>query len=123
MNTHTPGPYWVQNESALSTRIIDETGWRVALCGHTQQDVDDLRTGYPGANAIRIVRCLNALDGVANPSAVPACIEALRKVVRGWDEILKGTLPPLVKAHIAAVIDGEKALAALAALEKPDNEA
>jgi hypothetical protein len=77
MSGHTPEP-WVSRAvvdrhdfNATAADVQGPHGEFVADCGSHE---------HATANGRRIVSCVNALAGVANPEAVPQMIEALRKI-------------------------------------------
>lgn len=57
------------------------------------------------ADAARIVACVNACAGIADPAAIPNALEALRRVdASGWlDSVPCGPLAGFVRAALAAL--------------------
>lgn len=74
---HTPGPWFVDGVY-ISAPDGEREPWQVAMmmdfCG---EPVDQTP-----ANAARIVACVNALEGIPDPSVVGEAIEALRLVAK-----------------------------------------
>lgn len=76
---HTPGPWFVDTSRPKAPYGIcqdNEHGWGIA----------EVKTfaleGTDEGNAKRIVSCVNACEGIADPSAVKDMYEALLLVVR-----------------------------------------
>lgn len=72
----TPGPWKLTTPNLIS--IVSPDGYWIA---------DVPRNGK--ANAKRIVACVNALEGFADPSAAPDLLEAAEAVIKFMDEINK----------------------------------
>lgn len=71
----TPEPW--QIEARNRQRIEDADGKSIATTAYTTSRSDSERH----ANSARVCACVNALAGVANPQAIPALIEAVRRDV------------------------------------------
>lgn len=121
MNTHTAGPW---------KAVHDVPNWRWVLHGNTQPTAFGHFVGWSpdgvtteeedAANSARIVACVNALDGVANPGAVPRALGILRRgvgLIRTYQERGLRTDREALN-HLEA-----DAREALAALEKPEEKA
>ena len=70
-------------------------------------------------NAERIVACVNACTGIQNPAALPAAVEALRRLVDAFttDACISPNMPVQISVETNGVAL-DKARAALAQLER-----
>jgi hypothetical protein len=80
MGKHTPAP-WIVSGDRVVTKDCNTT--KVIFRHNTEGSVGH-QPDFPGweqaqANAARIVECVNALEGVENPSGVKAALEAIAR--------------------------------------------
>jgi hypothetical protein len=69
---HTPGPWDSENKNVWSENGLNAD----------QSNLATTHGPFAKANAERIVACVNACDGIADPSAVKDLLEALRTLVQ-----------------------------------------
>lgn len=86
MSKHTKEP-WAQSHRKAKhregyyTEVYDSAGETIAtLAWYPVEEPGGVTSTSRSANAARIVACVNALEGIADPSAVKDAIEALRKI-------------------------------------------
>lgn len=83
---HTKEPWDVAPKSPHL--IYSLIGDAIAECDGS---VDGKSREWDHANAARIVACVNACAGIADPSAIPDAIHALQKIVEwAWEHLRKG---------------------------------
>lgn len=84
---HTPAPWTVEDGSSSGhccfTHSIQGTDGRPVAEVIRQYEVEEDEQNK--ANASRIVECVNACEGLADPSAVPELLEALEDLLAGWE--------------------------------------
>lgn len=86
MNTkHTPTPWTLRISGGPTATVIDANGEMVLPLGEIECGWTDTSTGSyvdPEPEVMvmeRIVKCVNACEGLADPSVVPELLEALKK--------------------------------------------
>ncbi|WP_066281919.1 hypothetical protein [Blastomonas sp. CCH1-A6] len=77
---HTPGPWAVVNGSLISSNLDSEGQEIDRPVGNQGIYVAQTKGPDSNPNAARIVACVNACEGIANPDVVPEAIAALRGV-------------------------------------------
>lgn len=79
---HTPGPWRILNEWSPETVGTED--------GATVANTCFGRSWQGKANAARIVECVNACEGLADPSAVPDLLAACENLLTAWDTATTG---------------------------------
>lgn len=83
---HTPGPWSVDPESEDAEAFVifgpeKDNGWcSLIACLAKRSDLP------VEANAARIVACVNACEGIADPSVVPKLLETLKMAERTFGD-------------------------------------
>ena len=110
---HTPGPWRVYNFGdggpGLMVAASDEAETYVAQCDNISASA--ISKEQMIANARRIVACVNACEGIANPEAVGELVEACQLVIAAYGRTdssqptmlalaIKSTLAALAKAGV-----------------------
>jgi hypothetical protein len=78
---HTPEPWSVVTPHPGQFAIVPENRQKHATT-HTLAYIRDFQSNDE-ANAARIVACVNACEGIADPGAVPDLLAALRELMTG----------------------------------------
>lgn len=110
MTGHTPGPWAAVDErdgGVLAFRIASSKGTDAVahVVGYTDVEGNDPTTE---ANAARIVQCVNALEGVADPAAVLAEVRAALTDARDRLAGMTGVPDPLPRVRAALALLGAK---------------
>jgi hypothetical protein len=78
---HTPGPWRIGQDSAAHA-IWTAGNVPASLIVAIRPDCTE-QDNNRQANAARIVACVNAMEGIADPGAVPDLLAALRELMTG----------------------------------------
>ncbi len=80
MSKHTPGPWKVFNVNEIRQ---EKDGYRTLATTCTDAAGAAGVSAKSKANAARIVECVNALEGVENPAALPTLLRKLKHEIEG----------------------------------------
>lgn len=90
---HTPGPWEVQTPMGDGAPWIVQSGkqayeWEaIAALGDCLEDLNprSVAARTIAANAARIVSCVNACEGIADPSAIKDVVEAAKRHLEAYE--------------------------------------
>lgn len=80
MSKHTPGP-WILEKPELDCVAISASSGDWLDLASVAIRVNDKHDPEGQANAARIVACVNACEGLADPSVVPELLAALEELL------------------------------------------
>lgn len=109
--SHTPEPWHCKELIGVTER-----GWSLFYThSHGTKRVDEYNGEFTKANAARIVACVNAMAGIADPSthlralegAIKAARNALSLVIEDRPDVCHSRLGDVIRAALAALGGGK----------------